>query len=127
MHAPMDPKDIILMLAATEDGNPLRDFPKDPETIPFTAFADWVRFWMGLIIGQLEHGPFQVSLEDLAEVLDGEDNPLKMLPEYELCKDPVYQVPADMTVPVPVWEEFVIWYSEAIGKYIENKQQGGNT
>ena len=122
MHAPMDPKDIILMLALTEEGNPLQDLPKDPEAIPFTVFEAWVRFWMGLILQQLEHTPYQVSLEDLAEVFDGDDNPLKMIPEYELCKDPAYRIPVDMTVPTPIWSEFVIWYSEAIAQYIESKR-----
>jgi hypothetical protein len=106
MHIPAYPVDMILFLAATEDGNPLRSLYgglKDPENIPF-----------------------QVSLEDLAEVLDGEDNPLKMLPEYDLCKNPSYQIPADMVVPKPIFDEFMLWYSYAIGKYIETKQ-GDNT
>ena len=49
-------------------------------------------------------------------------NPLKMLPEYESCKNPAYQVPADVTVPIPVFQEFVTWYSEAVAKYIESKR-----
>jgi hypothetical protein len=128
MHIPAYPVDMILFLAATEDGNPLRSLYgglKDPENIPFIMFREWVQFWIKLILAQFENTPFQVSLEDLAEVLDGEDNPLKMLPEYDLCKNPSYQIPADMVVPKPIVDEFMLWYSYAIGKYIETKQ-GGN-
>jgi len=123
MPGRMDLKDTILILAETKDGNPLKDLPNDMSSTPFVIFAAWVRFWMGLILQRFENTPYQVSLEDLAEVLNDDDNPLKMLPEYEQYRssDP----PDDVTVPGPIFEEFTIWYAEAIARYIENKQ-GGN-
>jgi len=115
MHAPLNLQEMIVMLAMGGDNNPLRDLPENTETIMLKQLEDFQEYWLGTIINYINENNIMrhFSLEDLAEILDDDENPLKPILVQDPCPD---------NITKEHLEQYVAWYSKKIAAFIEERK-----
>lgn len=115
MHAPLNLQEMIMMFAMGGDTNPLKDLPEDAKTVNLKQLEDFQEYWLGTIINHINDSGVlrHFSLEDLAELLDQDENPLKPI---------LMQKPYPDSITKEQLEKYVTWFSKTVAAFIEAKK-----